>query len=86
MTEQEAINEIKSILDKPFPLTIGRIEALKMGIIALEKQIPKKPIREKDGSLVCSNCKSFEGIRLDTSFNTGFCWECGQAVDGGDIE
>ena len=57
-----------------------------LAISALEKQMPKKPTIDKDGCLVCGNCGSYEGIRTETNFIDGFCWECGQALDWSDTE
>ena len=39
MTNQEAIECLREMIDKPFPLTLAKIEALKMGVEALEGQI-----------------------------------------------
>ena len=57
-----------------------------LDISVLEKQIPKKPKRDKEGCLVCGNCGSFDGIRIDTGFNEGFCYDCGQAIDRGECD
>lgn len=78
MTPQEAIEIIKDEL----PFESGVInEAL--GIIenAIEKQIPKKPLKEYGGAYRCPNCQM-------KHFNpewggTKYC-ECGQALDWGD--
>ena len=48
---------------------------------AIEKQISKKPVFDKDGCLVCGNCGSYFGIRTETNFIEGYCWECGQKID-----
>ena len=70
-------------------------EALNMAISALEKQIPKKPIRidknkEFDGNWkkICPSCGRVLMERITTSessypqhYNyTGHCW-CGQVID-----
>lgn len=88
MTVQEAIsriidhNKIHSRKECGFAIRIT--EALNMAVNALEKQIPKKPARDKEGCVVCGNCGSYDGIRIDTNFNEGFCHECGQAIDWGE--
>ena len=53
----------------------------KLSVEALEKQIPKKPAFDKNGYLVCGNCGSYDGIRTETNFTEGYCWECGQKID-----
>jgi hypothetical protein len=56
-------------------------EVIDMSIKAMEKQIPKKPVIDKDGCLVCGNCGSYDGIRTETNFIEGYCWNCGQKID-----
>lgn len=50
----------------------------RLAITALEKQIPKKPIR--DGLYACPNCHT---IMLQGAFEARgkCCKECGQAID-----
>ena len=45
---------------------------------ALEKQIPKKPIKYKD-EIVCPSCKTLVG-------SSPYCRYCGQALDWGEEE
>lgn len=45
---------------------------------ALEKQIPKKPIKYKD-EIVCPSCKTLVG-------SPPYCRYCGQALDWGEEE
>lgn len=78
MSPEEALDILyKGIAPNP----TANNECIELCKKALAKQIPKKPARDKEGCLVCGNCGSFEGIRIDTSFNEGFCWDCGQAID-----
>lgn len=56
-------------------------EVMDLAIKAMEKQIPQKPVFDKDGCLVCGNCGSYYGIRTETNFIEGYCWECGQKID-----
>ena len=49
--------------------------ALELAISALEKQIPKKPVRDREYTL-CPNCKKVEIDWLDK-----YCHGCGQAID-----
>ena len=97
MTTQEAIEILKK--NKPVydPRECGKelCDACDMAISALEKQIPKKPIRidknkEFDGNWkkVCPTCGRVLVERITTSeesypqiyISSGHCW-CGQALD-----
>lgn len=101
MTNQEArgilANLYSSILTDGDPACKREVEALRMAIETLEKQIPKKPIRidknkEFDGNWkkLCPLCGRVLMERITTSessyprhYNyTGHCW-CGQAIDWG---
>jgi hypothetical protein len=86
MTEQEAIKNInalnavcgqKDFYDEEF------VEALKMGVDALKKQIAKKPVKKSfiipcDGIWVCPSCKEPLGGKLH------HC-ECGQKLDWSEV-
>ena len=94
MTAQEAI---KDIVENGIELGAGdfvNIESLKFAVLALEKQIPKKPIKlkaEQDieigagtwkaGITVykCPCCNSF------ISRSSNFCSNCGQAIKQEDL-
>ena len=85
MTEQEAIKEPKhdcAELGKAVPRNTNDKEmvdtAYGMAISALEKQIPKKPIR--DNLYACPNCHTIMLRRVHES-REKFCKECGQALD-----
>lgn len=54
------------------------MEINRLAIEALEKQIPKKPIKTR-GEIVCPTCKTLVG-------SSPYCRYCGQALDGSDIE
>lgn len=60
------------------------IEALKVGITALEKQIPKKVIWENEifSWAYCPNCGSDMCDKYNDEFQ--FCPDCGQALDWSD--
>lgn len=63
-------------------------EACRMGMKALEKQIPKKPDYEGDGydenceliydTWICPNCDNHYEVDYD---ECDFCPNCGQALD-----
>lgn len=89
MTNKEVINfldQVRKILlgDKSWlESTIQPInEAFDMAISAIEKQIPKKPIRNAgrinpvwvEDAYLCPICFSWAG-------SIGFCSRCGQAID-----
>ena len=99
MTEKEAIRRIKVHTQIHFVKEKGRCplitEALYMAIIALEKQMPKKPIEIINdnecqigariipkGTVAqkCPVCDSF------TSRSCNYCQKCGQALDWSDNE
>ena len=96
MTNEQAIR-ILEFMKSEMLLSFDhdRKEALKLAISALEKQIPKKPIRinkneEFDGNWkkICPSCGSMLTERITTPersfprhYNyTQHCW-CGQAID-----
>ena len=91
MTVQEAIGFLKMDIEltKFDPMTgksrclsedsLMVVEAEKMAIKALEKQIPKKPVKTLDGSLACE-C----GLVLQVKNKRRClycCHNCGQAID-----
>ncbi len=96
MTYEEAKMQIQAIPGKIWDqLSEPDREAMEMAFSALEKQIPKKPIRidknkEFDGNWkkICPSCGRMLMERITTSessyprhYNyTGHCW-CGQAID-----
>lgn len=58
-------------------------EARDMAIEALEKQIPKKPIREDiGGGLHYLHCTTCGRKIIDLEWRVQpFCWKCGSAID-----
>lgn len=104
MTESEAIKICNTIvlassLSSPhgIPLNTTKeelIEAMKIAIQALEKQIPKKPIRHTAWeNFKCPVCGSAEIVQYDTEYREydkdckfEYCSDCGQKLDWGDEE
>lgn len=102
MTESEAIKELKediALYDNEITrldASIGTpdrnlIDALEMGIRALEKQPPKKPTYDGDGyapdgtfvwdEWLCPCC----GSRYEVDYDDyGYCPNCGQKIDWSD--
>lgn len=90
MNAQEALTRIKEHRDIHFHNELNAIyitEALDMAIEALEKQIPKKPIKAKEHIMysmcyICPNCqKNFSGTGI-----ASYCYHCGQALDWSDTK
>ena len=77
MTEQEAKDWLK-LLGMPFFYGDKRVEAIDMGINALEKQIVKKTFLDGVGSFIrywhCPICKEIVGAKHK------YCHECGQRL------
>ena len=63
------------------------VEALQVASVALEKQVPQKPIYEGDDEqdhVLCPCCKEIVGVVDDYYGENGlniFCFHCGQALD-----
>lgn len=65
-------------------------EACRMGMKALEKQTPKKPINEEH-YYMCPCCRGDLGVSDDDIFiyeisMPKYCGNCGQALDWGDYD
>lgn len=61
------------------------IQALYMAIAALEKQIPKQPIKDKWHHTCCPSCKWL--VSYETGWGERYlphCENCGQAIDWSD--
>ena len=81
MNAQEALETIKYEVNEEGHC--GYIEdELRLAMTALEKQIPKKPIKAKEHIMysmcyICPNCqKNFSGTGI-----ASYCYHCGQALD-----
>lgn len=88
MEESEAIRELHKIRPIGGIIPQKRAEALDVAIQALEKQIPKKPIKSEKqvvryvNTYYCPTCES--GI-TGTSI-AKWCYHCGQKLDWNDEE
>ena len=76
-----------------------KIEFLKIAIEALEKQVPKKPIKKKMATLnktpnafswestrCCPRCKSNLVVKIFGKHLEDYCPLCGQRIDWSDAE
>lgn len=86
MNEQKALETIKYEVDEEGHC--GYIEnELRVAMTALEKQIPKKPIKAKEHirysmCYICPNCqRTFSGTGI-----ASYCYNCGQALDWSDTK
>lgn len=99
MTTEKAIEQLNSLMndrenhvhrDDFDEVFLQDIEACKMGIQALEKQVPKKVIwkNKRNGKIyifswaLCPNCGSDTCDVHNEKFR--FCPDCGQALDWSD--
>ncbi len=91
MTESEAKKEFKERLELIEKCYRGKVEdykqALELGVKALEKQIPKKPVYEGDGysdghlvydTWICPLCEKRYEVDYD---DYDYCPDCGQKLD-----
>ena len=92
MTENEAIKNIKDILDECTEseeavcyVTDVDAPALEMAINALEKQMPKKP-RFYAHNYYCSVCDNLVGNNEFEWKRFKYCDLCGQKLDWSDVE
>lgn len=87
MTESEAIKEFQQNIDMPFGSNISR-EASKLAIQALEKQIPKKPIKSENqvvryvNTYYCPTCE----LGITGTNIAKWCYHCGQKIDWSDVD
>lgn len=94
MIESEAIKELHGIRPRGGIIPQKRAEALDVAIQALEKQIPKKPIRHAAWEdFKCPACGSTEIRPYDTEYREygkdcefEYCSDCGQKLDWSDEE
>lgn len=86
MTYEEAIEILQEERDyAQFPEYVK--EAIKIATSAIEKQIPKKPVTEKDKvvfGIVCGRCPECDSAVYSTA--NLYCHGCGQALDWSDTE
>jgi hypothetical protein len=95
MTAEKAIEQLNSLMndrenhvhrDDFDDVFLQDIEACKMGIQALEKQVLKKPIVKLSyicgKKYYCSECKHY--ICADCNTKKSYCSNCGQALDWSD--
>ena len=76
MENQEAIKSMHN-LDELISITESEHESVRMAIVALEKQIPKKPIGSMNViGVYCPGCK-----KVWVNSNYDYCHRCGQAID-----
>lgn len=72
--------------DKPL------IEAYGVAVLAIEKQIPKKPYKRKEhkqNDYYCTICKCYLGDDMELKhacLQPEYCQHCGQALDWSDTE
>lgn len=84
ITESEAIKELQENIDLPFGSNVSK-EAAKISMQALEKQIPKKPIKSEKqviryvNTYCCPICKGLMGTGI-----AKWCYHCGQKLDWSD--
>lgn len=92
MTEQEAImiieNERPSCGKKIEFTEEEKYEAYSMAIRALEKQIPKKPIKSKKQVVryVNTYCCPICNLKFTGTGIAKWCYHCGQKLDWGDSD
>lgn len=60
--------------------------AFEKAVVAIEKQIPKKPQYNEHSfnAYICKTCGGLVGIQK--VFKQAYCKECGQAVDWSDLK
>lgn len=85
MTTQQALEILRHVMCE-CDTTFERSEAWEAAQEALDKQIPKKPIKDNEQNVrytmlyICPNCgKSFTGTGI-----ANYCYHCGQALWWGD--
>lgn len=95
MNYNEAIKSIEDVLNSEYhydeslgyQLTSDDFEWLEKAKEVLEKQIPKKPLIEKDKvmfGIVCGNCPVCHSAVYSTT--NLYCHICGQSIDWSDTE
>lgn len=88
MEESEAIRELHKIRPRGGIISQKRAEALDVAIQALEKQIPKKPIKSEKqvvryvNTYYCPTCE----LEITGTNIAKWCYHCGQKLDWSDEE
>ena len=86
MTTQEALHEVSTMVYRNtdnFAMTISK-DCYKAIVTALERQTPKKPIKESLADRYCPNCDgyiAFDALNDSILDAPVFCKHCGQALD-----
>ncbi len=91
MTIKEAIGQLKCNVEGDY-INLDDLEAFNLAIPAIEKQIPKKPITDKERMITIYRCGC--GTHLATLCDKdvivgtmqNYCSNCGQALDWSDNE
>lgn len=86
MTNKEVKNNFVQNLAENAYINMCSAEEMKIAIEALEKQIPKKPLKQEfyflDFRLVCPECKkSIVNVWNKAEYKPNYCHYCGQALD-----
>lgn len=89
MEESEAIRELHKIRPRGGIIPQKRAEALDVAIQALEKQIPKKVVKDGEQSYKCPCCGGCAKTETGDSFidyRLDYCDGCGQKLDWSDSD
>lgn len=86
MTNKEVKNNFVQNLAENAYINMCSAEEMKIAIEALEKQIPKKPLKQEcdffDFNLVCPECKNYiVNVWNKREYKPNYCHYCGQALD-----
>lgn len=86
MTNKEVKNNFVQNLAENAYINMCSAEEMKIAIEALEKQIPKKPLKQEcdffDFNLVCPECKNrIVNVWNKREYKPNYCHYCGQALD-----
>ena len=83
MTESEAIKELHKIRPRGGIIPQKRAEALDVAIQALEKQIPKKPVKSENQVVRYANtyCCPICNLGITGTNIAKWCYHCGQKLD-----
>lgn len=80
MTKQQAINVMEKYTATDIGIGKVVIEAHKMAVAALEKQI-KKSIKDDGAFGACPNCNREFNSELLNEYELAYCLSCGQRLD-----